>query len=1251
MDSNATAKLSDTQTQTQTQNQTRVQEENRIVFRNPPDREKMFIKGGDTTSRVHYHPAQAPGGFHDEEQEAFVLSPMNGARIPAKRSFLFRTVQAIGALASIAWIGLCVIYFLGSVSEGQGWLAGNPYEMGIFVAGMIAPVAFFWMILSYMQRNSDVRYYAESLREEMHTLFFPSDEDSRRVNRDIERMTQQAAELAASSKAALKAIQRTRQGLRHEIKEFITLARKAEHHIMGLSDTMVERTGNLSEVTGDIEARIASISEKSQASITVWDEASARMIERAGDIEISMEKGANRILSVADTAESKSKAVTDMFDGTITSLGLTVDAVIDRLSGINDEFGTHTRTLSRSSEDLSKETGRLGQMIEDQVEQLQEAAGRSVETITQSLIAVQDQKDILEDTVSTLSAKANDVASIIAGSVDRLDQSAETITVKAEAIEDRITEKSKAIANSLDDFDAQIDRIDTVSEQASYRLAESIDTAVSGASQISEAVRRGAETLSRTSRETAEQAVTAVNESVAAIEKLHNAGDGNAARIERMAEMLEKLRRQIDQSSHFAKDHVSLLEKTVGEQNTILESSTNTLAEQVKAVVRALEEPVRMVGTAIADADGRHEQIQSTLERRVQDLKEASDKAINSVETIRQSLREQTQDITMLSGQVSSKARTLNEELAANKSLLTDTVDSALKDIARILEKVTAADGDIRETSGNITINLDDTAGEMETALHRLKNVSAQSTETMASNVDRIEDTARTVEARNEAVRKAVQLTTDMMASSGERILPLYEKIEQGSDKALEALKEVRNSYDDTAETALDKMHKVGIVFDERLVKLEKGATSAAGLLKSSGDYLGDRLDDIETAAKSADEKMRSIGSAMEAQSADIHIMADQTILKIENIQKLINEQFVELSQAVDQAVGRIEGAGDGFDTQSERITASADAILDRFAAAGDEAKARSDLLRQAANDVAGMAEQSVSRISAQMETLEKSGETALSNLAKTGDTLSIKSKEIDANMRQVLDQSKSYAQEMRDQVLLMAEQNDNCVDAINGSVSTLKTCMDSVNSKTKDVVSLIQDSNRSLYEQSGRFVTAVTKSVEVAEQATDMFSRQSDNMLKAAQIAVEKAEGIRAAEILAQREVFMSSARFVLESLHSLSIDFVRSFDGSVSDKNWKQYQKGDVALFTSQLAANVDAMPADKIRNKYEDDTEFRGYVQKYIRHFEDILDHAGDFDRGAVLSTAFMASDVGKIYRFLCNVTGKEAKTRQKDMAKAA
>ena len=1159
------------------------------------------------STRVHYKPEHAPQ-FDDEPQETLVLSPSNANPIKAKRSFWFRVAQTLGVLGSIAWGVICVAYL---ILEG-GLATQTPYETGIFVAGMLAPVAFYWMLLSYLQRNNDVQYYAENLRAELHTLFFPSEEDSQRVNKDIERMTLQAAELASSSKAVLKSIQRTRQGLREEIKQFSDFAGKAEKHLVSLSSNLEGKT----KVAGD-------------------------MIERAGEIEAVMEQGTDRFLSAAEVAQEKSHAISEVFDGTITSLGLTVDAVIDRLGGMNEEFGAYTRTLSISTEELSKETGRMGAMIEDHVDQLQNTAGRSAETIMQSLISVSDQKDTLEETVGLLSSQATLMGAAINQSVSKLTQTAEGIVSRAEATGEKLSEKTSMISQSLDGLETQIDRIDSVSELASHRLSEGIETAVSGSEQVSDAIRRGVETLTRTSKDATTEATSLIEATISHIQQLKETGQGNVQSVETMVGLLEESRQQIERASISSQAHVESLTNAVEAQSDKLSMSAISLADEVKNVTRALEEPLRVVGIAIADADGRHVQIQETLERRVADLRDASDKATESVEVIRQSLREQTNDISSLSGRVSAQAKSLNTELTENKEQLTETIDTTLSDMNRLIDGITSKTDVIAQSSTDIKNNLSSVNGAIETSVSKLTDSSALSGELLSQSQNTFVSMINDFETRLEQSETAIENANDKLIITSEKIIPLYDRVEQGANKAVQSLNDVKDNYSEVSELTLSKIEMTGLEFDKKLNQLQMGSKDASDILKSTSEDLRQKLTDIEHAASSANDKMRSVSSSMDSQSSDIHILTDQAVLKIENVQKLMNEQFREMSESVGQAVSQIEDAGLTFDNRAEKISTQSIEILKRFASAGDEAQAKAYELKQASQNVSEVATDTVTKILSQMSILDDNSDNALSNLRKTSDTLSIKSREVDTMMKSVLSQAKSYADDMRDQVKAVAVQSDQSANAIGDSISTLLGSMDSVNNKTKTVVSYISETNQSLYDQSGRFVTAVAKSAQAAEHATDMFSKQTDNLLKASRVAVEKSDEIQKTELRVGRETFMNSARFVLESLHSLSIDFVRMIDGKVDDKDWKSYQKGDLAVFTSKLVDRLGDMPADKVRAKYADDTEFRNYVQKFMRQFEDVLDQTDSVDRGAVLGTTFAASDVGKIYRYLTNVTGREKK----------
>jgi len=894
--------------------------------------------------------------------------------------------------------------------------------------------------------------------------------------------------------------------------------------------------------------------------------------------------------------------------------------------------------MSISVDDLSKETSRMSSMISDHVEQLQDAAGRSVETITQSLIAVSDQKDMLEETSNILASKAIMMATAIVGSVTKLTDTADEIVSRAETTGEKLSEKTTLISESLNGLEDQIERIDSVSEMASHRLSEGIETAVSGSVQISDAIRRGVETLTRTSKDASQEATSLIEATISHIEQLKEIGRGNVHNVENMVGLLEKSRQQIEQASFSSQTHVEALTKAVENQSHKLGASATSLAEEVTNVTRALDEPLRLINIAIADADGRHEQIQKTLHNRISDLHGASDKATQSVEVIRQSLREQTNDISSLSGRVVAQSKTLNDELTINKSLLTDTIDSALNDMTRMMDGISEKSSVISATSTVVKSDVESVTQMLSTSMNRLEECTKLSSACLSDVKDDLNGFVYDFENHIDSAEKAIKTANNNLILSSETLLPLYDKVDSGSNKALSQLNDMKVNFENVTELSLSKINLTSLEFDKRLDQLQVGSKQASYILKETSEDLRQKIDAIEFAATSANDKMHKLNSSIDAQSSDMHILSDQAVLKVENIQKLINEQFRELSESVGQAVSQIEDAGLSFDKQSDKLSQQAVDITSQLLTAGNEAEVKAYELKKASIAVSETTKDAVSEISTQMSILQGNSDESLSNLRKTSDTLSIKSREVDTLMQSALSQAKSYADDMKQQIREVAEQSDQSSTHISQSMSSLLTTMDNVNNKTKSVVSYISEANQSLYDQSGRFVTAVSKSAQVAEHATDIFSTQANNLLKASHIALEKSEEIKKTELRVGRETFLSSARFVLESLHSLSIDFIRTIDGEVSDKDWKSYQKGDIALFTSMLVLRLNDMPADKIRTKYAEDTEFRTYVQKFMRQFEDVLEQTDSVDKGAILGTTFAASDVGKIYRFLGNVTGR-------------
>jgi|GEM_PF-6990497 len=1199
------------------------------------------------SARLHYKPDFAPqkskldvpnenNTDQDDVIEAMELSPINNTnRSDVKRPFWFLAAQALGTLGSVGWVFLCGAYY---ILEG-GFAAQTPYEFGVFMAGILAPIAFYWMLLSYLQRKSDVQFYAETLRSEMHSLFFPSEEDSRRVNKDIETMMHQASELATMSKTVMGSIQKTRQGLREEIKQFATFASKTEGHMTSLADSLGDRVGGLSEMVDVIKQRIEIIETHSQGSITSWDSASAKMVERANDIAATMERGSGALMSSIKVAEDQSKAASDMFDGTITSLGLTVDAVVTRLGGINEEFGAHTRSLSISTQELSKESDRIRVMIDDQVEGLKDATGQAVESITQSLLDVSDRREEFEKTSDGLMDKTNHLATVVNESLSQLNETTEGVVSRADVIGEKIVNRSNMITDVMSGFDDQIDRMDSTSKTVSHRLTESIETAYSSANEISDATRKASEMLLQTMtsvRGDADAMIDVIGDNV---DKLEEGRDQAKSLIDVTEAAFDKIHTSIDQSTTISQNHMKISQDTFEKQTVDMHKLSTQLCNQIRNVSTSIEEPMRQMSMIVSEADSRHAQIETTLSSRIDALKDASQKASDNVENIRMGLREQTQEISMLSGQLMQQSKVIHEEMSGQKQELAEVLDMSGLAITDYIVNLGETQEKITSVSDGVASVVNDMDESLSMSLKQMKDTSHEVTSVLRETSVFFEKKSSDYAKGLQSSQLALVDANDQLHKHCNAIEPLYLNMQEQAEKTTSIIAQYQSSFVDVSDIAQEKIATTVTKLDDHLVSLRQGTSETLSSINASSDILQSRVVDITSSLEGIQGRMDSVNASMEAKGEAIHIMTDKAILKIDAVQNTLQNQFQELSENVGLSVSQIEDAGNRFTARASVIAQEADNVVARIVTIGDEAHNKAYELKQASQNISDVTTQSVQHMVNEINAVTMRSDKALINLEKTADTLSIKSKEIDASAEAVLNQAKSYVIDVRDHIGKIAVQSEDTAVQIGHSVSSLVQTMDKVTDKTKLAVDYIKDTNQSLFVQSGQFIAAVTKSTDVVDGSTQSFIQQTENLLKASNLAGQRIEDIRKNELQAGQKAFLSSARFVLESLHSLSIDFVRMMDGQISDKDWKAYQDGDVTLFSMRLAQRLDALPSQKVSDKFAEDHEFRTYVQKFIHQFEDILNQTDDVDKGAILNATFGSSDIGKIYRYLCKVAGRD------------
>ena len=119
----------------------------------------------------------------------------------------------------------------------------------------------------------------------------------------------------------------------------------------------------------------------------------------------------------------------------------------------------------------------------------------------------------------------------------------------------------------------------------------------------------------------------------------------------------------------------------------------------------------------------------------------------------------------------------------------------------------------------------------------------------------------------------------------------------------------------------------------------------------------------------------------------------------------------------------------------------------------------------------------------------------------------------------------------------------------------------------------------------------------------------------------------------------FMQQAGYVNEKLQSLAVDMNRVLETTISEEDWRLYNKGETGVFVRKMLGFRDKAKLNAVREKYQSDSEFRDYVRRYIEDFDEVLSQATNLQQGSLLRGTFLASDVGKVYIILTRALGRE------------
>ena len=163
----------------------------------------------------------------------------------------------------------------------------------------------------------------------------------------------------------------------------------------------------------------------------------------------------------------------------------------------------------------------------------------------------------------------------------------------------------------------------------------------------------------------------------------------------------------------------------------------------------------------------------------------------------------------------------------------------------------------------------------------------------------------------------------------------------------------------------------------------------------------------------------------------------------------------------------------------------------------------------------------------------------------------------------------------------------------------------------------------------------SISKTLKVGEK----FDDQTTRLMEASTAVAKQAQGLKEEDISMRRDLFLKTARFILEDLNSLSIDLTRLLDTEVPDADWKRYTAGDRTIFTRNLLKGKQAAIIGRITEKLKVDDEMRQYVTRFGDEFDRLGSESESVDPENLLHSTFMTADVGRLYLLLTRSLGRD------------
>ncbi|MEO6153362.1 MAG: hypothetical protein ABIT09_00420 [Croceibacterium sp.] len=217
---------------------------------------------------------------------------------------------------------------------------------------------------------------------------------------------------------------------------------------------------------------------------------------------------------------------------------------------------------------------------------------------------------------------------------------------------------------------------------------------------------------------------------------------------------------------------------------------------------------------------------------------------------------------------------------------------------------------------------------------------------------------------------------------------------------------------------------------------------------------------------------------------------------------------------------------------------------------------------------------------------------------------------------------------ELRDALGALEDASRNALGEFQGNqAETIRAIADRIGRDSSTAIAA------ALHEHAGQVIADLEQAArDAGDSGHEAAVHLRDQLARVNELAGNLEQRVAHARQQAEEQVdsdFSRRMALITEALNSSSIDISKAFANDVTDTAWAGYLRGDRGIFTRRAVRLLDNQDARAVVDIYQNDTDFRETVNRYIHDFEAMLRSVLSTRDGHPLAVTLLSSDMGKLY----------------------